>query len=162
MECIITSDTASAPILVVYQQRDSSGNPFPSALTAAELIPVIDGRQWEIVQDVVSTTFDVERLRFISFLKQGKPCVSGEVMRQRAVALHANFGLADGKCLLAVQDKIPVRLRGKYIILPGTLFRLPGGRFGVAYLYWGTGRWVLDFRWLGRNWSSGDVFPCDE
>ncbi len=120
----------------------------------AELIP----KGWEIVEDIAPSKFQVKDLEFISFLEKGEEYIGGEVMRQRAVKLKANLGLADAKYLLDHQAEIPAKLRGKkYIVLPGTVLRDSCGDLGVPYLGWGGGRWVLDFCWVDDGFSGRDV-----
>lgn len=123
---------------------------FPSLTLAADLIP----EGWEVVEDVSPSDFWVKDLEFFSFLKDGESYISGEAMRKRARAEKADLGLVDGKYLLAHQEEIRVELRGKYIPLPGTVLRDPGGRLYVPCLCWDGDRWCLDFDWLALDWRD--------
>lgn len=128
------------------------------ACSFADLIP--DG--WAVVEDVAPSTFDVSELKPVSFLKPGESSIGGEEMRKRAIEFKGNLGLADGKRLLAEQDKIPVEFREFYITLPGTVLRDSDGILRVPYLRFNVGRWVLDFLWLGDDWHDDDRFACCE
>ncbi|OGH70043.1 MAG: hypothetical protein A3C90_02585 [Candidatus Magasanikbacteria bacterium RIFCSPHIGHO2_02_FULL_51_14] len=139
--------------LIVRRKEKKPARPlFPSERLAADLIP----DNWEVVEDVEPSEFEVGDLAFPGFLMEGETCIDGEEMRRRAVQLKANFGLVDGKRLLAHQDEIPVELRGKAIVLSGTLLRDPDGRLYVACLDWDDDRWYLGFFWLGGGWRVDD------
>lgn len=125
---------------------------FPSQIHAADLIP----NGCRVVEDVEPTEFNVEDLEFPTFLEAGETSIGGDLMRERAVNLKANFGLTDGKRILANQGKIPVEMRGKYIVLTGTKLRDPDGCLCVACLYWDDDRWVLDFIWLDDGFGGYD------
>lgn len=131
---------------------------FPSATLAADLIP----GGWKIVEDVAPSEFKIGDLKFLSFLKESESSVTGKTMRQRAVAMKGNLGLSDAKRLLTEKEKIPRDLRGCYIVFPGTVLRVPRGCLGVAYLYWGVGRWGLFWAWLGSGWGGRGRFACSE
>lgn len=147
--------------------ENASDNSFPSLTLAADLIPEYtdkDGnkRKWEIVSDVAPSAFQIGDLKFLSFLKKNKNSVTGKTMCQRAVVMKGNLGLADAKRFLAEQEKIPQRLRGLYIVFPGTVLRDSYGRLDVADLRWDRGRWSLRWSWLGGDWSVRDRFACSE
>ncbi len=129
---------------------EAVGGVFPSQLLAPDLIPA----GWRIESDVEPTEFEVSDLEFIPFLKEGETVVTGDVMCERALVLKANLGLADGKKILANQDKIPKKLRGKWIALTGTVLRDLGGKRLVAHPYWRGDRWGLRFYWLSYDWNS--------
>lgn len=140
---------------------------FPSQIHAPELIPeYTDGqgqkRKWKVIEDVAPSAFEVSKLKPRSFLKGPKTLLSGEAMRRHAVKLKGNLGLADGKRLLAEQDKIPAEFQDFYIPLPGTVLRDPIGDLRVAYLYWHGDRWLLSFRWLGDDRDDRGRFACSE
>ncbi len=131
----------------------------PSHLYAADLIP----KGWMVIEDVVpSTTLDVSKLKFRSFLKDGELWVNGKVLRKRAVELKGNLGLTDAKRFLAEQGKIPAKPRDFYIVFPGTVLRDFVGRLRVPYLDFHGGRWVLDFNWLVGGWVDGGHLACSE
>lgn len=124
----------------------------------SDLIP----KGWAVVEDTVPSMFDISKLKPRSFLKNGEDRISGGEMRKRAVKFKATLGLADGKRLLAEQDKIPAEFRGYYIPLPGTILRDSGGGHHVPCLCFDGDRWVLDFCWLGIDWSGCGRFACCE
>ena len=128
----------------------------PCQIHCPELIP-----SWckEIVEDVASTDFNVGDLEFLRFLNDGEPPIAGAIMRQKAVALKANYGLSDAKRLLDHQDEIPTDMRGKYIVFTGTVLRGSGGGLCVACLYWVGGRWCMEFNVLGGDWHCSGRFP---
>jgi len=128
------------------------GATFPSQLLAADLIP----ERWIIESDVEPTVFEVSDLEFIPFLNEGDDPINGDLMREHALTLKANLGLADGKKLLAQQDKIPVELRGKWIALTGTVLCDRDAKRHVAYLGWNDDRWYLSFCWLVHGWDSNN------
>ncbi len=136
---------------VIEGRFEAVENPFPSQIFASDLLP----EGWSVVEDVSPTEFEVKDLEFITFLEEGESSVNGETMRQRAINLKANLGLVDAKRMLAHQDEIPVKMRGKYIIFTGTLLRGPDGLLYVACLYWRDDRWDLHFLWLGHDWHDG-------
>lgn len=145
---LISKPSLAQQVAAIIMDKERGGDLFPSQIHAADLIP----QGWMVVEDVAPSKFHVKELEFISFLNQGESSINCEVIRQRAVTLKANLGLVDGKRILAEQDKLPVELRDKYIVLPGTLLRAPDGLLRVAYLFWDGGRWCLSFRWLGCDW----------
>lgn len=123
---------------------------FPSETHAADLIP----EGWAVVEDVEPSEFNISDLEFISFLEGDEQYVAGEEMRKRAVTLRGNLGLCDGKRLLAGQNEIPEDLRSKYIALPGTVLRNPGGSLSVPFLFWCGFRWFMGFFWLEVVWGG--------
>ncbi|MFH1781349.1 MAG: hypothetical protein ABH835_01930 [Patescibacteria group bacterium] len=150
-------DKLKAALQAITEGRfEAVGGLFPSEIHAADLIP----RKWKVVEDVASAEFRVEDLEFISFLEADEDSVPGTVMRKRAVRLEPSFGLSDAPKLLAEQDKIPASMRGKYIVLAGTLLRDPDGHLYVPYLYWRDGQWLLVFRWLDDAWRGLARLPC--
>lgn len=56
---------------------------------------------WEVVEDVEQMpNLDIAKMKFKSFLKNGESYISGDEMRERAVALKCNLGLSDAEYLL--------------------------------------------------------------
>jgi len=136
---------------------------FPSLTLAADLIP----SGYTVVEDVAPTLKSIGDLDLASFLEPGESYVNGETMRQRAVVLKANLGLADLKVALADQAKISEEAKPFYIVFPGTVLRDPDGRLCVAYLSWGgdlcvaylgwdDDRWVVDFDRVASDWDDDD------
>ncbi len=126
---------------------------FPSEIHCPDLIP--DG--YEILEDVEPSKFQVKDLKLASFLHdEDGGSVNGEIMRQRAVKLSANFGLVDAQFILDHQDEIPVGFRGECLVFTGTLLRYPNGDLHVAYLRWNGARWYLAFYWLDDDWNGND------
>lgn len=125
-----------------------------------ELYPYLFPERWTIVEDVTPTEFKVEDLEFVSYLNQEESGIRGEELRKHAVGLKADFGFEDGRKILAKQDKLPVDLRGKHIVLTGTLLRDPDGWLNVPSLRWRGGRWVLIFDGFGYDrWYDGVRLP---
>ena len=147
-------DLLKAALQAITEGRfEAMGGLFPSEIHAADLIP----KGWKVVDDVTPAEFRVEDLEFISFLEADS--MPGTDMRERAVRLEASFGLSDAPKLLAEQDKIPASLRGKYIVLAGTLLRYPDGSLGVPVLSWDGGQWFLYFHWLDGGWDEDARLP---
>ncbi len=123
----------------------------------------------EVVEDVEPTKFDPAKLKFVGFLRdEDAGRTDGPTMRQRAKEMKSNLGLSDVPALLGPEDgkglkTIPTELRGNvYIVLSGTLLRASGGRLFVPCLDWDDGRWVLNFRWLDRDWRErGRLVSCE-
>jgi hypothetical protein len=83
--------------------------------------------------------------------------VSGKEMLEKADKLGITSGKEDADYLLAHQDQIPEEWRKYYLIFPKYL-QDDDGYGHVAFFYWYGERWVLDFRWLGIDFSSDDRF----
>lgn len=138
---------------------------LPSELLAADLIPEYEDeagkkRKWEVVEDVAPSQFEVKDLEYVSFLEPDDPgYVNGEVVRARAVVLKANYGLVDGKRILERQNEIPVDMRGKVIVLPGTLLRDRRGNLVIGFLRWDGVRWVLSFGWVDFDFDDNYRLP---
>jgi len=123
---------------------------FPSLFLAADLIP----KNHIIVGDVGPSRFHVDDLEFIHYLKSNESAISGEEMRNRAFALHADLGLADGAYLLVHESEIPAGLQDKHIVLPGTLLCHSDTRENVVLvLIYDRGHWRLEPVWLNRAWN---------
>jgi len=114
------------------------------------------------VEDVAPSTFDVSMLKSCSFRKDGEPPISGDEVRKRAIQFRGNLGLADGKRMLAEQDKISAELQEYCISLPGTVLRDSDDYLHVPCLRFFDGHWVLDFFWLGGDWPDYVRFACSE
>lgn len=133
------------------------GIKFPSEIHIADLIH----KGWTVVKDVEPSEFNVSDLEFISFLEGDEQFVAGDVMRKRAVMLRGNMGLCDVNRILKCQNEIPEDIRGKRIVLPGTVLRNPAGDLLVPYLFWYVNHWELDARSLiGRDWNGNYRLPC--
>lgn len=150
---------------VIEGRFEAVGGQFPSIIHAADLIPkgwsvaIIDG----VPQDVAPSEFDISKIKPRTFLKDGKPSISGEGMRKRAVELKGNLGLSDGKRMLADGGKlIPIEFQCYYIPLPGTLLRDSDGYLHVPCLHFLGDRWCLSFFWLGNDWGAHDRLACSE
>ena len=67
--------------LIVRRKEKKPARPlFPSERLAADLIP----DNWEVVEDVEPSEFEVGDLAFPGFLMEGETCIDGEEMRRRA------------------------------------------------------------------------------
>ena len=128
---------------------------FPSSAIAAKY-------GYEVVKDVEPSQFKVKNLKFITFLESGELYINSITMCQRAVTLKGNLGLVDGQYLFDHQNEIPKEMRGKYIVLPGTLLPDSDGDLRVACLDWGGGCWVPCFGWFVNVWGGGGRFACGE
>lgn len=123
---------------------------FPSQSIATEY-------GYTVEEDVEPSKFQVKNLEMVSFLENGENYVKGEKMRQRAVGLKANLGLADAKYVLEHQAEIPPEFRNnKYLVFTGTLLRDPDGSLHMADLRWDGQRWLLGFYWVARVWFDHD------
>lgn len=133
--------------------NELSAEKFPCHIHASELVP----NGYTVVEDVEPTpSLDIEKLEYIGFLEWQEKHIGGEEVQKRAVKLKGNLGLSDAKYLLANQAKIPTELRGKYIVLPGTVLRNTGGDCFVPYLVWSSGRWILRLYLLSSSFDGDD------
>ncbi|MBT4120458.1 MAG: hypothetical protein HOD54_03710 [Candidatus Magasanikbacteria bacterium] len=132
---------------------------FPAEILCPELIPT----GWEVVEDVLPRRIKVEDLKFVPCFDGDKNSIQGPEMRERAVALKANFGLSDAVRFLAEQADIPEELRDrKYIILSGTIFLDERRSPNIASLCYEGGCWKLYFRLLINVWRKIDLLPCSK
>lgn len=138
------------------------GCKFPSRIFVPELIPTYTDDagntcQAEVVEDVQPSDFLVEGLEFIPLLKPGESSIKCPVMQKRAVALRANLGLVDGRRILVEQEKIPVELRGKtLILLPGTLVRR-WHYTEFSFLIWSIDRWTMVFNRFDADFDGSSI-----
>lgn len=127
-------------------------------MKAKSLIP--DGGK--IIEDVVPSLFDVSKLKLARIIKENGSRLKGEEMRQRAVALNANLGFADGERMLAQQKQIPPEFQGFYILLPGAIMRDARGVPRIPFLVYVyiVGVWHMDFLRLDSTFGDDDCFAC--
>ena len=87
------------------------------------------------MEKVPPTKFYIGDLESVLFLKGKETGVYGEVMRERAVKLQANLGLADLKRVYDQWATLPPKLWNRPLVFPGTLFFNPqnGGKY-VLYI----------------------------
>ncbi|TSC84773.1 MAG: hypothetical protein G01um101413_157 [Parcubacteria group bacterium Gr01-1014_13] len=141
---------------------------FPPLIMVSD--PV--ARWWSIVtiggilQDVAPSRFDVSSLKPLLFVTESRTkSISGKKMRQRAVELGGNLGLADGKRMLAEQYKIPAKFRDYYIPLPGTLLCSPKSDlvsaqenkysgYVIAYLSYEEDSWIMGLHGYDCDWPD--------
>ncbi len=138
---------ANANMLSNVLKKDN----FPSLIFAADLIP----DRWKVEKDVpLSKGININKLKPQPFLYGA----SIDEMRKHATKFKGNLGFADGKRMLAEQDKIPVEFRDFYIPLPGTIMRnLFAISLYLPYLVFYQEGWCLKFIWLGHvgyKWQS--------
>ncbi|OGL68956.1 hypothetical protein A3B21_04425 [Candidatus Uhrbacteria bacterium RIFCSPLOWO2_01_FULL_47_24] len=145
---------------VIEGRFEAVGGQFPCLIHAADLIP----KGWTVVEDVNPTLdLDISKLVPRSFLKEGEAVISGPEMRTRARELKGNWGLSDGKRMLADKGKlIRAEFHPFYIPLAGTLLRGPGGGLDIPCLDFDGGRWYLYFGWLGHDWDDCGRLACSE
>lgn len=118
---------------------------------------------WKLLEDVQFTPPDLATLAItgVAFLRDGESYVNGEEMVTRDRKEHkCNLGQAAAEWLLENQNLIPADLRKKVLVFTGTIWQNPDGRRYVVCLYWGVGRWILHFGWLGHDWAGSDVLAC--
>lgn len=110
-------------------------------------------------QDVEPSKFEVRDLEFISIVRPDEKFIDGDVMRQRAAELNANFGIADGMFIIRHQEDMPKDLQD-HIVLAGTVLHSPrDGELTVGILYWDDYEWRPSFYPLYSNWISKFRFP---
>ncbi len=112
---------------------------------------------WKLLEDVgfIPEIKSVKDLILTTFLKSGEDSINGEELVSRARGeLKANYGQIHAEYLLEHQAEIPQEFRKYYLVFPGTIWRGPGGRRCVPYLYWGGGRWCLSWGWLDDGWDG--------
>ncbi len=128
-----------------------------SWIHAADLIP----EGYTIIEDV-QPIFDlrVTDLRFVGFLQDKHGFIAkGIQLRERAIALKANLGLADARNILIQQNDIPANLRGSLrIVFTGTIVRRPDGGLSIALLWWNgdciSCRWSIYFMPFNGYWRD--------
>ncbi|MBU1615803.1 hypothetical protein KJ693_10930 [bacterium] len=86
----------------------------------------------------------------LGFLRGDEKSVVGHTMVERAKEMNANLGDDDGQHLLDHQSEIPVALRDK-VVFVFTGWRRPDDSEHVYCVYWDDDRWVVHWRWLGRD-----------
>ena len=150
------------------QLRQPNGYPFDPFQLKAYLQDAIEGRfsavtgnfkrdmrkeGWTLLENAPHRLSSA--ISEISFLKEGESSVGGEEMVRRArVELDANYGQEDAEWLLEHQDKISAELQKFYLVFPATVWQDRYGYRRVPCLYWDGDRWILDFCWLDRDFSS--------
>ncbi|TSC84668.1 MAG: hypothetical protein G01um101413_52 [Parcubacteria group bacterium Gr01-1014_13] len=126
----------------------------PVPINAANLVP----GDLEVIQEVEPSKFEIWRLEAVPFFGQDKDTnaeeeITTEVLRQRAIKLKANLGLADAQYILGHQAGIPNEFRKHYFVFLGAHLRVPENGLVVAFLYWHHSRWFLGFRPAGDSWT---------
>lgn len=90
---------------------------------------------------------NINDFELYDFLKPGEDYVKGDVMLERAGKNIA--AKEDVDWLLKHQNEIPKEWRRFYLL---TNWRHPDSPENVCCVYWGDGRWVADWGWLGVDW----------
>jgi hypothetical protein len=148
---------------------------FLSELLAPELIP----EGWIVVDDVAPSDFQVALLVPKPVLLTGEGCwmdESADIILPRARELNGALGLADGKRILAEQDKLGSGFQhqqGVYDIpLLGTKLRDnndcdPNDPEDEGTLMFGVLHWQRDghlhlefYDWKDHRWGDWTRFPC--
>lgn len=101
-----------------------------------------------LLDDLIVLPFDYEAPRIIA----DGDVVSEATMLERAKAANATSGQKECEDFLAHQSEIDPALRGKVVFVFVDWRRHPGSPGDVAAVYWGGGRWVLRWGWLGIGW----------
>src|SRR3989338_4980029 len=90
--------------LIVRRKEKKPARPlFPSERLAADLIP----DNWEVVEDVEPSEFEVGDLAFPGFLMEGETCIDGEEMRRRGAHPQAHLRPPGREALPAPPDAPP-------------------------------------------------------
>jgi hypothetical protein len=135
---------------------------FPSLVFATDLIPERNdglGKKIKVrvLEDIAPSNFQVDDLELIGLGKDMPMNVSGEIMRQRAKELGANFGLVDAKRCLQNQEKIfSNKMYPHGIVFPGTVLENSNGYPTVPYLSLEADGWTLFF-WELRLENFGTI-----
>lgn len=145
---------------------------FPCERLAADLLPKYKRSQkwksnrrwfkkWKVLRDVEPTLVEGCTPNFHPVLLDCELEVyRSETFFSRAEAKNALLGLADAKLVLDNQRLIPIKMRGKRLHFPGTLFRCPLGYIYFPYLLW-NGKWHPAFYRLESGytgWGERDWF----
>lgn len=106
--------------------------------------------RWELLEEGCQVEGE-PALELASFLLEGEDYVNGQVMRARSLEMGGRTGQYHAERMLAQAKSIPTEWRQFYLVFPDTIWRGPDGGLYVPYLDWGDVRWVLDFRYVGRD-----------
>lgn len=128
---------------------DPGADKFPPEIYAFELIP----EGWEIVEDVAPTLKSAFELGvYRPPLRRRAHGKRLEDVRAHGKEKGISLGFSDLRVALVDSANISVGLRQYYIVFSGTVFRGPSGRLCIAYLFYGTGGWRLDWEFLSDDW----------
>lgn len=92
-------------------------------------------------------------LKLVTFLNYGEQSVTGTELEQRASELGV-LGQHTAEWLLDHQYEIPAEWRRYYLVFLDSVWQSSDGNRYVPCLYWGGGRWYLDFDWLAYGFDS--------
>lgn len=106
----------------------------------------------EGILDVPLSSFEVKSLFPGIFLQGSESWIAGKVLRQRAIDMGGNLGVADGQYIIANQKDLDDEFRYYHILLPGTVLCDPHGLRMIAYLSWCDDKWEMEFNCLEYDW----------
>ncbi|TSC84008.1 MAG: hypothetical protein G01um101413_811 [Parcubacteria group bacterium Gr01-1014_13] len=124
------------------------------ALPLSELVQ--DG--YEIMDNVEPSKFEMKDLEYVSYLERGQSPVWGKTMRQRALDMKANLGLADAKYIIVRSAEIPNEHWNKSILFPGTrLLSSSGAQIIPRIFRLDNGSWHLGSLTITSFWQHDDI-----
>ncbi|MDO8574516.1 MAG: hypothetical protein Q7R86_02725 [bacterium] len=93
-------------------------------------------------------------IQLLPFLQPEEDSVVGYEVQERAVGMNANSGQQMALLLLHNQKLLPEDF-SEDIYFPATTYQDASLRYGVLKLSKSSGRWGLEYVWLGIGWYGG-------
>lgn len=111
---------------------------------------------WTLLEHAPRRIVSVTGLELVPFLRLGESTIRGYDLIGRArYEFDADLGQEDAEFILEHQEEIPEEFRQFYLPFTATVWRYPDGALYVPCLFWGGGRWCLDFfLWLEYEYDS--------
>lgn len=136
---------------------EQEASQFSSVVLAPEYIP----DKWAVIADVKPSQFKVSDLRMRMIVPDDRlntyGRVPGEEIRQFAISLKCNFGLVDGKRILAEQHYLSYVFRNYWIPLAGTILLDDSGSARMPCMLYDDDRWYIGFLLLTLSLNPGVV-----
>jgi hypothetical protein len=142
-------------------------NPTP-VVTRLSIVSGFDHNKrddgWTLLEDTSELAdFEVGELELVTLVESSESSIAGKTVLKRARGemsvngqklVGCNYGQRHGEALVRNQHLIPVEMRGKVIVLPGTVWLSNTRNLRASYLVFDEGRWVMRFTWLNSEFSS--------
>ncbi len=152
------ANLASDPWLQYVLSKDPCGE------LATKMRKMI-GEDWKFVQHGscrITSIRQVRNLIPVPFLGRREKSIKAVVMKARAEEIGLNFSQPDAEFVLKHQKNIPKKLRGYYLMFPGTVRRDLYDNRSIPYLHWLYTRWCFGL-WAFNdhdNWGGNMCLVC--